>query len=136
MSQIECLCGGIAVQIEGDPQVQFFCHCDDCQRVHGAAYVPVAMYPAAAVKVTRGQPSSWALKSTPRTTCADCGTRLFAEIPQIGMRCVMASLLPSGAFKPAFHMQCRYAVAPIRDDLPHFAGLPNNFGGSDETMPW
>ena len=52
------------------------------------------------------------------------------------MRGVSGSLLPSGMFEPTFHNQCRFAVMPVKDDLPHFKGLPAAFGGSDETVEW
>jgi hypothetical protein len=94
------------------------------------------MHPADAVRVTRGHPVVWRLRETPRTTCPECGTRLFAEVPPIAVRAVSALLLPQGAFRPEFHMQCQFALRPIRDDLPHFKGFPSRFGGSDDTVDW
>jgi hypothetical protein len=136
MTEIRCHCGAVRVELRGEPKAQFFCHCDDCQAVHGAAYIPVAMYPADAVSVTRGNPSAWKLRTTPRTTCPECGTRIFAEVAGIGVRGVNGFLLPTGTFKPAFHIQCQHAVRPITDDLPHYKAYPAWFGGSDETMEW
>jgi hypothetical protein len=136
MSLISCLCGDVRVELAGDPIAQCYCHCDDCQRAHMAAFVPVAIYPVHAVKVVSGDPVSWNVERTPRTSCARCGTRIFAEPPGVGIRGVMALLLPPGSFKPAFHMQCQHAVLPIRDDLPHFKGFPAAFGGSDEKVDW
>lgn len=122
--------------LSGAPIAQFFCHCDDCQAVHGGAYLPVAVYPSAAVEVTSGETTVWALKTTPRTSCTACGTRLFAELTALGVRCVTASLLPAGDFAPTFHMNCRFAVRPITDDLPHFDARPPAFGGSDARVGW
>jgi hypothetical protein len=34
------------------------------------------------------------------------------------------------------HLQCRFAVLPVKDDLPHYSDFPARFGGSDETVPW
>jgi hypothetical protein len=136
MIEIQCRCGAVAVELNGEPIAQFFCHCDDCQAVHGAAYVPVAMFPASAVKVTRGAPLGWKLKTMPRRTCPECGTRLFAEPPQLGVCGVNGFLLPKGTFAPIFHIQCQYAVRPVKDDLPHYKAFPARFGGSDETVGW
>jgi hypothetical protein len=136
MTEIQCRCGATHVELTGEPIAQFFCHCDDCQAVHGAAYVPVSMYPAAAVKVTRGEPSAWQLRSMPRRTCPECGTRIFAEPPGLGICGVSGALLPQGTFNPTFHIQCQFAVRPVRDDLPHFRGLPPQFGGSNERVDW
>ena len=136
MTTIECRCGAVKVQISGDPVAQFYCHCDHCQAVHGAAYVPVSMYRADQVKVIAGDVAQWKLHATPRATCRACGTRVFAEPPGLGMRGVMALLLPKGSFAPTFHMQCQHALAPIVDDLPHFKAFPGAFGGSDERVGW
>ncbi len=65
-----------------------------------------------------------------------CGTRQVAEVPDFGQRGVNALLLPPGVFRPPMHINCRYAVLPVKDDLPHFKGFPAKFGGSDETVAW
>ncbi|HTB78890.1 MAG TPA: GFA family protein [Polyangiaceae bacterium] len=136
MTEIQCRCGAVHIELAGEPMAQFFCHCDDCQAVHGAAYIPVALYPMSAVKVTTGTPKSWKLRTMPRMTCPDCGTRLFAEPPGLGVRGVVAMLLPAGKFQPAFHIHCQSAVRPVRDAIPHFKALPAQFGGTDETVDW
>jgi hypothetical protein len=136
MMEIQCRCGAVRVELSGKAKAQFFCHCDDCQAVHGAAYVPVAMYAASDVVVTRGSTIAWKVRTTPRRTCVECGTRLFAEVPQLGLCGVVGSLLPKGGFNPAFHMNCQFAVRPVVDDLPHFKSVPAAFGGSDERVAW
>src|SRR5580658_5951897 len=72
MIKVQCRCGAVEVEITGEPIVQFFCHCDDCQAVHGGAYMPESVYPAAAVNVVRGDPTRWKLKRNPRVTCREC----------------------------------------------------------------
>ncbi len=134
--EIECRCGEVKLEVTGDPLVQLYCHCDDCQAVHGAAYVPESVYRADAVKVVRGNPSAWKLKHNPRVTCTVCGTRLFIDVLALRLRGVNGCLLPPGAFEAAFHMNCKFAVRPVKDDLPHFASRPARFGGSDETVSW
>jgi hypothetical protein len=136
MIEVLCPCRGVAVELIGEPTAQFFCHCDDCQAAHCAAYLPVAMFPASHVRITRGEPTAWKLRRTPRITCRDCGTRIFADVLPIAMRSVMAHLLPAGMFKPMFQIQCQHAVRPVRDDLPHYKGYPARFGGADETVDW
>ena len=132
---IRCSCGAVELQLTGEPMVQYFCHCDDCQAVHGKAY-PCSVYPAPAVSVQRGETDAFTLRTSPRTKCRRCGTYLFAEVPGYGVRGVNADLLPVGMFSPEFHIQCRYATAPIEDDLPHYKGTPARFNGSDELMQW
>lgn len=131
----KCSCGAVSVEIDGDPKVAFYCHCDDCQKVHSATAIPVVMFGAGDVKV-HGEVKTWMLRTTPRTSCATCGTRLFAEPPGMGVRGVVANVLPAGTFQPAFHIQCQHAQVPVKDGLPHFKGFPAAFGGSDDVMDW
>lgn len=136
MTQIQCRCGELQVELAGEPVVQFYCHCDDCQAAYGGAYIPIAMYPAPAVKVTRGSARRWIYKATPRNSCPSCGTRVYSEISAVGLCGVNGLLLPRGQFQPQFHIQCQHALLPVRDSLPHFKAFPARFGGSDELVDW
>lgn len=133
---ITCLCGAVKVRLEGQPAEQFYCHCDDCQSTSGGAYVAAAVYPADAVTVTQGEFATWTLKTMPRKRCAVCGTHVMAEVPGFDLLGIKANLLPEGEFQPTFHINCRYAIFPVKDDLPHYKGFPARFGGSDETVNW
>jgi hypothetical protein len=135
ITTVQCSCGAVQMQLTGKPVMQYFCHCDDCQAVHGKAY-PMSLYPAPAVSVVRGDTAVFTLRTSPRTKCKQCGTYLFAEVPGNPVRGVNAELLPAGMFNPEFHIQCRYAAVPIQDDLPHYKGTPARFRGSDELMQW
>jgi hypothetical protein len=94
------------------------------------------MYPIAQTKIVAGEPMMWRLARTPRATCRDCGTRLWAEPSGLGIRNVLATLLPAGTFKPAFHINCEDAMIPVKDTLPHFKGFPASFGGTDDEVDW
>ena len=133
---VRCRCGAVEIEISDDPIAQFFCHCDDCQAVHGAAYAPESVYRASAVKVTRGEPSSWTLKRNPRFSCRECSTRLFIDVLNRGLRGVNGYLLARDSFQAQYHMQCQFAVRPIVDDLPHFKSRAPQFGGPGDTVDW
>jgi len=133
---IQCHCGAVTMELVGDPVVCLYCHCDDCQAVHGAAYLPAAMYRTARTRIVAGQPSTWKRRTTARATCRDCGARIFAEPAGLGVRSVTAYLLPKGVFQPAFHVQCQHALLPVKDELPHFKDYPAMLGGSDEKVSW
>lgn len=135
-TEISCPCGAVRVRINGEPLTQFYCHCDDCQAVHGGAYIGAAIYPSDAVTVTQGDLIAWTLRRLPRRRCAICGTQMIADVPGLGGCGVIANRLPKGTFKPEYHIQCQYAVLPIKDDLPHFKSIPARFGGSDDTVDW
>ena len=135
MSEISCLCGAVKVRIQGEPVEQFYCHCDDCQAASGGPYVAVAIYPKGEATV-QGELETLTIRTMPRKWCPRCGTRMIGEVVAFDQRGVNAFLLPAGAFSPQFHIQCRYAVAPVDDGLPHFKSFPAKFGGSDETVDW
>lgn len=134
--EVQCRCGAIELRINGEPFVQLYCHCDDCQVAHGAAYAPAAIYPAQAVDVVKGDPVPIVVRTTQRMRCVACGTYLFSEIASVGARSVSGRLLPKGEFKPQFHVQCQYAVLPIVDDLPHYKNFPASFGGAEQFVCW
>ncbi len=137
MSQhVSCPCGEVTLALEGDPITQFYCHCDDCQAVHGAGYIGAALYPADSVTVVAGETDSWVYKTNERTRCHHCGTILFAHPANAPVRGVKSNLLPEGHFSPQAHIFCRDAVMPVVDTLPHYAGLPTAMGGSGETVDW
>ena len=134
-TSINCDCGAVELQLTGSPLAQFYCHCDDCQTVHGRPY-PSSLYLSESVSVTRGETDTFTLKTTPRTKCKECGTFLFAEVPGYGVRGVNSDLFAASMFNPEFHVRCRYAAAPIQDHLPHYKDNPARFYGSDELMEW
>ena len=133
---LSCRCGSVQLRVCAAPIAQFYCHCDDCRAVTGGGFVPIALFSTDAVVVNGGGTFTWTYKVLPRTGCSTCGTFLFGEPPGLGMRGVSGFLLPSDMFKPAFHIRCQNAVLPVKDDLPHFKGLPASFGGTDETIGW
>ena len=134
--ETQCRCGAIGLRIAGKPAVQLYCHCDDCQIAHAAAYVPAAVFPAQAVEIVRGEPVAFVIRRTERMRCPQCGAYLFSELAGVGMRSVSGYLLPKGTFKAQFHVQCAHAVLPIVDALPHYSGFPPAFGGSDARVGW
>jgi uncharacterized protein YndB with AHSA1/START domain len=135
-TEIACLCRSLRLRLHAAPQIGFWCHCADCRAAQGAAYVGVALYPSEAVEVVAGEVATHTIRNLPRSFCPRCGTRMFARVPGIDTTGVVATRLPEGAFKPAFHIHCAEAVAPVHDGLPHYATLPSLFGGDDRTIDW
>lgn len=135
-TKITCLCGAVALELRGEPIQQFYCHCDDCQAVSGGAYVSVALFPVDAVTVLRGETTTWTYKTLPRHRCTVCGGAVMAEVPGFDQIGIGGGKLPARMFKPQFHIQCRYALLPVADGLPHYVSVPPLFGGSDEQVAW
>jgi hypothetical protein len=133
---VQCPCGAVALAIRGEALGQVYCHCDDCQRAHSAAYVPRAIYPREAVEIVGGETRSWINRTRRMVICAACGSHLYGEADGVPFRGVNAGLFPRGRFQPQMHLQCQHAVAPVVDSLPHFRDWPREHGGSGELVDW
>lgn len=40
----QCFCGAVHFELRGKPMSASYCHCRDCQRLHGAPYIHHAIY--------------------------------------------------------------------------------------------
>src|ERR671931_285000 len=86
-----CACGAIRYTCEATPLFSLNCHCRDCQRESGSAFVPVLAVPKAAFAVTQGSPRTFTVTAdsgyaTTRAFCGDCGSPLFgvpSSVPEI-----------------------------------------------------
>jgi hypothetical protein len=77
-----CACGAIRYSFTAEPLFSSNCHCRDCQRESGGAFIPVLGVPKHAFAVTKGTPSSFTVTAdsghaTTRLFCGDCGSPLF-----------------------------------------------------------
>ena len=80
-----CLCGAVRYESAGDPLFSLHCHCRDCQRASGTAYVAAMRVPAAGFRVTQGAPKRYASTSdaghtVTRSFCGDCGSPLYIQV--------------------------------------------------------
>lgn len=79
-----CACGAVRYECVEAPLAMFNCHCHDCQRASGGAFVTVALVREAALRMLQGQPKfhrvvGEAGRWTDRGFCVECGTPLFAK---------------------------------------------------------
>lgn len=110
-----CLCGQVSYSVEGAPIFMGVCHCKDCQRETGSAFVPVAVFPEAAMKL-KGSTKSYASKGQSgqlvhRSFCPECGSTLMARADaRPGMVALTTGPMDdTSAFKPAVEIFCASA---------------------------
>lgn len=78
-----CKCGAVRYEVDGDPLFSSNCHCRDCQRATGSAFMPVAGFPedlvhvTGAVKYFRRTGDSGA--AVAEAFCPECGANLFGH---------------------------------------------------------
>ncbi|KXN84251.1 hypothetical protein AN958_12824 [Leucoagaricus sp. SymC.cos] len=58
-----CYCGAASYKVEGKPYFSLYCHCTQCQRIHGSPFVLVLHYPSKAVAWTHTDPDAVFTKS-------------------------------------------------------------------------
>jgi len=90
-----CLCGAVRYEVTGEPIFSSQCHCRDCQRVSGSAFVATMRVPARMFRITQGTPNFYVKKAdsgndVTRAFCADCGSALYSLVSthpeRIGLR--------------------------------------------------
>jgi len=98
----QCLCGQIRYTVDVEPAFAGNCHCKDCQRASGSAYIPALIFPESSVKVIgeatyfESQADSGNLHR--RGFCSTCGSRLFAKFSNLpGMFGIAAGTLDVSA---------------------------------------
>jgi len=80
-----CLCGRIRYESAGEPVFSLQCHCRDCQRQSGTAYVAAVRMPAAGFRITQGEPKRYVSRSDAgneiaRVFCGACGAPLYVQV--------------------------------------------------------
>lgn len=78
-----CLCGEIIYSVDTEPLFTGNCHCKDCQRSSGSAFVPALVFLEKRVSII-GQAKYFESSSDSgsihtRGFCSNCGSQLFAK---------------------------------------------------------
>lgn len=134
----QCFCGAVEVEATGEPAGMGYCHCESCRHWSAGPVNAFALWPADAVRVTKGEAHLAQYnktESSDRRWCTQCGGHVLTTHPPLGLVDVYAALLPTLKFEPALHVNYGEAVMKIPDGLPKMKDFPSEFGGSGETMP-
>ena len=127
-----CLCGRVRYECSADPFFMGNCHCRDCQKATGGAYVPAIAVPVQAVKITgevkyyEGRADSGHTFS--RGFCPTCGGRVVGKttgFPQF-ILITAGSLDEPSRFKPTmdFFTASAQPWDHMRPELPKFPKQP------------
>ncbi len=131
-----CVCGAIRYEAAAEPLMMFNCHCNDCRRFSGSAFVSAVVFAADGFRFTRGTPSYFDTVAASGGThrrgfCADCGARLTGgENPEgtSGIVGVTAGSLDDPCvFQPQMDLFTVDAAAWTRMDpaIPKLEGQPS-----------
>lgn len=128
-----CLCGAVRYESVGEPLFSLKCHCRDCQKSSGTAYVAAMRVPADGFRVTQGTPRRYVSRSdagneVSRYFCGDCGSPLYIQVSTrpdiVGLR--VGTLDDPSVFRPEAEIFMKSAQPWDRADpgLPHHADYP------------
>jgi hypothetical protein len=102
-----CLCSAVRYESEGEPVFSLQCHCRDCQRSSGTAYIAAIRMPSAGFRITQGTPKRYVTQADSgneitRVFCGDCGSPLYVQVSTrpdiVGIR--VGSLDDPSGFRP------------------------------------
>lgn len=134
----QCFCGQVEIELAGEPAAQGYCHCESCRSMAGAPIRGFTLWPADAVRVTRGEEQLKGCNKTDfsdRRHCSSCGGQVLIYHPSIGMTDVHSETLRDFDFRPALHVNYQEHRLPVRDGLMKLKDFPSELGGSGETVP-
>ena len=124
-----CLCGRIQMELNLPSLWVSHCHCNNCRRAHGAAFVTWAGFNRANVTTLTGQADLVTYDTdvqSQRSFCRHCGsTLLFAGERWPGeIHVAVGNIEGQLDREPGNHAYADRAVAwcPILDKLPQFGG--------------
>ena len=111
-----CLCGKISYSVDIEPVFTGNCHCKDCQRSSGSAFIPAMIFPekdvvvSGEVKYFESQADGGNIHK--RGFCPNCGSQLFARFSNMpGMLGIKAGTLnDSSNYVPKLDFYVRSAA--------------------------
>lgn len=122
-----CECGQIQFEVDGDIEDYSHCHCSQCRRLHGAAYVTFAGVRRDEFRYLKGESTVGQYSSSSkneRVFCPTCGSSVLV-IPndEPDMLYIAMGLVDGDpSHPPAYHIfvGSRAAWHDIADDAPQF----------------
>ena len=127
-----CMCGAVRYECSAEPVMAGNCHCRDCQRASGGAFVSALAVPRNALKIT-GEVKYYDVKGDSGNTvsrgfCPNCGARLFGRPAVVSdLIVIMAGSLDDPSwYKPGmdFYTASAQPWAHMNPDLPKFPQMP------------
>ncbi len=124
-----CACGAVRYRLESAPMFVHCCHCLDCQRQTGSAFVLNALIEADRVSLSSGQVEASAMPTESGRPhdifrCPSCGTALWSEYGgRSQMRFVRVGTLDEpSALTPDVHIYTRSKLpwVTLPDAVPRF----------------
>ncbi len=136
-----CACGSIRYQLTASPLIVHACHCRDCQRITGSAFVTNIWIEKKFVQAAGAAPQSFMLKGGSGKNhevffCGKCGTYVWSRYygaPGEALFVRAGTLDNPDAVKPNVHIFTRSKVPWLK--LPEGAPAFDSFYKIDKIWP-
>ncbi len=123
-----CACGAVRYRLTSDPLFVHCCHCLNCQRQTGSAFVVNVLIEAERVQLLAGEPEPVAVprsggKKQKIWRCPNCQVAVFSEYTSRQVRFVRAGTLDDPAsVEPDVHIFTRSKLpwVTLPDSVPAF----------------
>lgn len=136
--QGSCFCGAIRFIAQGKPEAMGYCHCESCRHWSAGPVNAFSLWKPDKVRITQGTNRIESYNKTAASTrqwCRNCGGHILTEHPELGLVDIYAALLPDLPFEPELHVHYQEAMLHIFDDLPKLKDVPEEMGGTGESLP-
>jgi hypothetical protein len=123
-----CLCGAVRFELTLPSRFCAHCHCQNCRRAHGAAFVTWAGFEREQVEVSGAESLARYKTDTgaTRSFCSRCGSTLFYEGPRWPeqVHVALANVADPIGREPAVHVYVDHRADwwEITDSLPRRGG--------------
>lgn len=130
-----CHCGALRYELSAPPMMIYNCHCANCQKITGSAFVVSATIPEAAFAFTSGEPKKveWMSDAGNKRFgyfCGDCGSRIaHGQIPSIGFLSLRAGTFDDTSWvEPVGDIWMKSAQGWVRPLPLTSQGQPTDYG--------
>ncbi|KAJ7116837.1 Mss4-like protein [Mycena crocata] len=128
-----CMCGSISYAVKGKPLFSIYCHCINCQKADGAAFVAAVHFPDSAFSWTCSEvePLKESLGDIVLYRCSKCRSCMATQILSSKNWALRATQLDRGEdgkiigwdeVKPTGHIFYGRRVVDVADSLPKWEG--------------
>jgi hypothetical protein len=128
MYTASCLCGGIQLSIHSDISEIFVCHCQQCQKAQGSAFVAITPIQREDLEIIQGKElfaEYYATANKKRVFCKQCASPLYSarlDLPDV-VRLRVGIINEAVKAKIMSHAFTNHKAVwfEILDDSPQFA---------------
>lgn len=124
-----CLCGAVKFRIDPPPSAVFFCHCSQCRKAQGSAFVASVPVPVTHFTLLEGADALRSYRATPqkaRYFCGHCGSPIYSHRDGGDALRVRAGTVDAGVdLRPVAHIFTADSAPwhEIGDRLPRYPGV-------------